>query len=152
MDKKKLLKVVILLLNAGVLLSTYLYISKVLNTSVICPTNGCEIVDSSPYSYLLGLPVSLWGLVYYLGMFTLAIIWFKKESDIVKKLFFLGTVWGVLFTIYLRFVEIFKIGAFCVWCWGSVVIIVALAYYSWRLYKADSQGYNSSDENKKVSN
>lgn len=133
-SKEKILKIVMLLLTVGALLSSYLYISKVLDTNVVCPTNGCEIVDDSPYSMLLGVPISLWGLLYYLGMFVVTLLLFKNWSKFLSNLFYTGVAWGVIYTIYLRYVEIFKIGAFCVWCWGSVIVIVALAYYTYRLY------------------
>lgn len=138
-SQKKILKIVMLLLSAGVLLSAYLYLSKILNTSVICPTNGCEVVDSSPYSYLFGVPISLWGIVYYLGMFVITLLVFKNNGALYKKLLYLGTAWGVIYTLYLRYVEITKIGAFCPWCWGSVLVIIGLTYYVWRFYREEGK-------------
>ncbi|MBI2357078.1 vitamin K epoxide reductase family protein [Candidatus Dojkabacteria bacterium] len=152
MSRSKLLKIIILLLSVGVLLSGYLYVSKALNVSVICPNSGCDIVDASPYSYMLGIPVALWGLLYYFGMFVMAMMLFKKESKGLFNLYFLGVIFGISYTVYLRYVEYFKIGAFCVWCWGSVVVMVALAYYSWRLYRQVKGSYNTSDDKQKVSN
>lgn len=125
---KSIEKYILLLTLAGVILSFYLYYTDVLNISTICPTDGCAKVANSEYSRFLGVHVSLWGIAYYL--FFACLVLFKDALDIIKKYYklLLGlTVFaGVAFTVYLRIVEFVVIKAICVWCWGSVVIVVLL--------------------------
>lgn len=125
---KNIEKYMLLLTLAGALLSFYLYYTDVVNIPAICPNDGCAKVASSEYSRFLGVHVSLWGLLYYIG-FSL-IFFFKDSIELVKKNFkllnTLALVVGLGFTIYLRIVEFVFIKAICIWCWGSVVIVVLL--------------------------
>lgn len=137
MKKDRILRILMLLFSAGALISAYLYYSKVVNVPVICPNSGCDIVADSPYAYLLGLPVALWGTLYFLGMFVITILNIKSPTYLLRNLLGIGIGWGTLFTIYLRYVEFFKIGAICVWCWGSVAVIALSVYYYYRLLKLE---------------
>lgn len=115
----------LLLLLAGAVLSFYLFYSDVINVPAICPTNGCATVASSKYSRFLGIPVSLWGLIYYSAF---SVIFFIKDKlkdrfDLFFKFFLLA---GIGFTVYLRYLEFFVIKAVCIWCWGSVLIVILL--------------------------
>lgn len=118
----------LLLTLAGALLSFYLYYTDVVNIPAICPNDGCAKVASSEYSRFFGIHVSLWGLLYYVGF---ALIFFLKDSvELVQKHFkllvTLALTVGIAFTVYLRVVEFVFIKAICVWCWGSVLIVVLL--------------------------
>lgn len=110
---------------AGAILSFYLFYSDVINVPAICPNDGCATVASSRYSRFIGIPVSLWGLIYYSAF---SIIFFIKDKlkenfGLLFKFFLLA---GIGFTVYLRYLEFFVIKAVCIWCWGSVVIVVLL--------------------------
>ena len=126
--KKNIEKYMLLLTIAGALLSFYLYYTDVIKVPAICPTDGCAKVAASEYSRFLGIHVSLWGLLYYLGFSCL--FFFKDSLEVVKKYFSLlltlAMMVGIGFTLYLRFVELVFIKAICVWCWGSVLIMVLL--------------------------
>ena len=129
--KDSIIKYMLLLCVAGAMLSFYLYYSEIINVPVICPNDGCAKVAQSQYSFLLGVPISLWGFAYYIGFASLFIL--RDFISIVKnnlKLLsglYLGA--GVAFTIYLRYVEFAYIHAICVWCWGSVLIMLLLVIF-----------------------
>ncbi|KKR05745.1 MAG: Vitamin K epoxide reductase [candidate division WS6 bacterium GW2011_GWF2_39_15] len=137
MSKGGILKILLLLFSLGVLISSYLYISKVVNAPVICPDTGCQVIADSPYSYFIGQPVALWGLMYFLGMFVITVLLIKKELHLLKSLYYVGVIVGVLFTLYLRYVEFFKVGAICVWCWASVVVMIGIIVFTLKMYSAD---------------
>lgn len=112
---------------AGALLSFTIYIFDNFNVSGICPTSGCAKVASSEYSYFLFIPVSLWGLIYYLSLGVVIIL--RIKGVLTKYVLMLLPALlglGLIFTLYLRYLEIFKIGAICFWCWISVIIVLLL--------------------------
>lgn len=128
----------LLLTLAGALLSFYIYYTDVFKIATICPTGGCAKVASSEYSKLLGIPVSMWGMIYYLG-FGVLIMFKEKFSNFYKYLLSFFVFAGIVFTIYLRFVELFYIKAICIWCWGSVVIVVLLTILYFLSMRVDNE-------------
>lgn len=140
-DKFNKRTIMLLLSLVGALLSLYIYYADTYSTGVICPNNGCAIVANSEYSRIFGIPVSILGFLYYVGLVLLIVL-----KDIFKKylniLLGLGIGWGVLFTIYLRFLEFFYIKAICIWCWGSV-IIVALLTVTYFLFLIDEKSFRN---------
>ncbi|HVX92495.1 MAG TPA: vitamin K epoxide reductase family protein [Candidatus Dojkabacteria bacterium] len=121
---KKYVKALMLFFVAGALICLYLYYTKVVNAPVVCINNGCDEVLSSPYAYMFGFSVAGWGLLYYLGMAGLTVVLLNNFNKTLFNLLGIGLLWGVIYTIYLRYIEFFKIGSICIWCWSSVVIIL----------------------------
>lgn len=128
----------------GLLVSLYLLINKWMENSYLyCPSSGCEKVSLSSYSELMGLPVSLIGVLGYLIIFNMLI--FKRNNIKFSSLFLLTTGMGFLFSSYLIYTSIFKIGAICFWCTTSFAIITFLFfsavldfYRNLKLYKVIS--------------
>ncbi|MCL4488164.1 MAG: hypothetical protein M1570_08545 [Chloroflexi bacterium] len=97
----------------GLLDSLYL-VSFKLGRPLVCGLGDCDAVNSSPYSEIAGVPVSVIGVLGYLVLLALA-LWalFGSEnapywlSDV--RLFFTGL--GVLFSLYLTGLELFVIHA-----------------------------------------
>ncbi len=59
---------------AGVALSAYLLIVKLLRAAPVCPLGaGCEIVQSSRYANLFGVPVAAYGVAFYVWLLVLAL-------------------------------------------------------------------------------
>lgn len=133
-DKKLL---ILLLSIVGVLLCVYIYYADTYSSGVVCPNNGCAVVAESEYSKIFGIPVSILGFLYYVGMSAI-VVFADKFGKYFNKLLGLGVAAGIIFTIYLRFVELFYVKAICIWCWGSV-IIVALITVAYILYLKDEK-------------
>ena len=59
---------------AGLGISLYLYYTKISKSTILCtPGSECDAVNASPYSMLLGVPVSLLGAVGYAALMLLAL-------------------------------------------------------------------------------
>lgn len=82
-------------------------------------TSGCELVLTSSYSVVLGMPVSLAGSIFYLlvliGIFG---YWESKNHNLLK--------WSLLLTIpaffaslWFVYIQVFSIGSYCIYCLGS---------------------------------
>ncbi len=100
----------------GLLISTFLFYEYSLSGPIVCPVgSGCDIVRSSPYSNFWGISLPIWGMGFYLTMAIFAVFRLVK----LQLLLALG---GFAFGLYLTFLEVFVIGAFCFWCVLSFII------------------------------
>ena len=105
-------------------------------------SHGCETVQTSRWSRLMGLPVATWGLGYYLTVFVLALVGMQDrfaESGRMATLLMLLTGWGALFSGWLTYLEAGPIGAWCQWCIGSAIVAALLfvvALLDWRSSRA----------------
>jgi uncharacterized membrane protein len=113
---------------AGLFVSAYLWLYKlgVIGT-LSCGTGGCETVQLSPQSRFLGVEVAAIGFAGYailllLTMASLQSRW-ANSTRLLQVIALLGAV-AVLFTLYLKYLELFVIHAICRWCVGSAVLIV----------------------------
>jgi len=93
--------------------------------AAFCPQgSGCAQVDASPYSTLLGIPVSLLGLMGY-GLILLLVLW-PGLSQARRLVLHLTVVAGFSFTLYLVYLQWWVIKAFCPYCLLSAVAITAI--------------------------
>jgi len=100
------------------------------STSLACPDTGainCLKVTTSSYSKLLGIPVALLGLLFYVGMTALCSppAW-SASNPWVGRVRLLGAVSGVVLVVYLVWAELFRIDAICLWCTAVHVLTVVL--------------------------
>lgn len=118
-----------LIVVAGILVAGYLTYVELTLVEATCGVIGdCNTVQQSPYARILGIPIGIIGIVGYFVMLTLWMMKrFKKQSWIDGALF-MTTVFGVSFSIYLTLLEPFVIGATCVWCLTSAVIMGILLW------------------------
>lgn len=123
----------------GVFVSLYLTLYKLgYIGTLVCGTGGCETVQLSRWGDFLGAPVAAWGCAYYLTVFLLATASSHERLEGSRGLtlaILLLTTWGLLFTAWLTYLELFRIHAICRWCVGSatmVVLLFLLACWDWR--------------------
>jgi len=114
----------------GAAASSYLLVEYVTGQPGICLTgSGCDLVRSSAFGYPLGIPMPLFGLVFYLGA-----IWLTFQAQQGRTI--AGTsaeatlvglaAAGVIASAILTAFETFVIRAFCSWCLIQAVSGVAL--------------------------
>ena len=115
----------------GLLLSVYLTLYKLGVTGpLMCGAgDSCERVQTGPYGDLFGIPVAAYGVAAYAVLLAVAMVgiqpqWLNRPEP-SRWLAWLALP-GVLFTAYLKFLEIFVIHAICRWCVVSAVLIVAI--------------------------
>ena len=123
----------------GVFVSLYLTLYKLGYIGTLaCGTGGCETVQLSKWGDFLGVPVAGWGVVYYVAVLGLAIASVQErfaDSRRLTVVLLFVTGWGLLFTLWLTYLELFVIHAICRWCVGSAamtVLLFALALWDWR--------------------
>ena len=100
------------------------------------PIDGCNIVASSPYGRIIGIPLGYFGLLYYSYMFGLvALLAFDPYSRGLRLGALLYTATGVSFSIYFMYIQYAFIHAFCIYCVISALLtlllfITALSHFS----------------------
>ncbi len=120
---------VLALIGAGV--AAYLAYIEFTQTEAVCgPVGKCNTVQQSSYATLFGvIPIGFLGL---LGYLIILLAWGlqsygpKRWQKGISLFLWTITAFGTLFSIYLTFLEPFVIGASCMWCLGSAVIMTAL--------------------------
>ena len=107
-----------------------------------CGTGGCEVVQTSEWAFVFGVPVAAVGLVGY-GVLLGVALWGinPRWADRPEPtLWLLGLATGGLaFTAYLTYLEAFVIEAWCRWCLVSAALIIAIfviAVIGWRHQRA----------------
>lgn len=120
-------KVIFILATLGLLISFYLVAKTNDPSSVICSIGGgCETVLSSQFAKLLGLSVAWYGVAWYLAALALVYLTLFKQSLPLALLRY-WLLAGLIFSLYLLGLEIFKIHAYCTWCLASLAVVVLMA-------------------------
>jgi len=82
---------------------------------------GCEVVTTSSYSEIYGIPVALLGVVYYLFIF-LFTLWYKdSENELYLQFFPWISVLGLLASLWFVYLQMFVIRAICQYCMLSAI-------------------------------
>jgi uncharacterized membrane protein len=120
------LQIVAILSAVGVCLAGYLAITKWTGTApAMCAAEGgCDVVQSSRWAVLVGVPIAFWGALTYALVGAIAWRARRKPSQWKNALFFAFA--GVSISIYLTIVSVVEIGALCGYCLGSLALIVTI--------------------------
>jgi uncharacterized membrane protein len=114
----------------GLGVATYLAYVETTETLAVCgPVGDCNAVQSSPYAKLFGIPIGLWGALTYLailGLWAMGHFGPGRLAQLAFLALFGLALFGVLFSLYLTYLEPFVIGAVCAWCLTSAVTITLL--------------------------
>lgn len=128
-------QLIALLALIGVVLAAYLTLYKTGAIAALqCSTGGCETVQLSKWATFLGLPVAAWGIAFYVAVLALALAGLQARWADARgiSLLLLGlTGWGVLFSLYLTYLELFVIHAICRYCVGSAALVTLAFVLAW---------------------
>jgi len=125
-----LLAAISLLAIGGMAVSSYLAYGNVADSSLYCEIgHGCDAVQASEYSVVLGVPIAVWGALLYLAIFATAIVGLSRSSRFGElpslALFGMGLA-GTIYSGYLAWVELYRIESVCMWCTTSAIIVTAV--------------------------
>lgn len=132
MSKRQLIA---LLALVGLLIAIYLTLYKTGAIAELkCSTGSCEQVQLSKWATFLGLPVAAWGIGFYAALLAVALAGLQDrwaDSRGVSVALVALTGWGVLFSLWLTYLELFVIRAICRYCVGSAVLVAFAFVLSW---------------------
>ena len=128
--------VVLILICAfcGMADSAYLTQSENNGTPLLCNINGfsgCNIVASSPYSHLLGIPLSEYGLLFYGALFVLSALELALFDRVLRRAIQWVALAGILASLYFTFLQVFVINALCVYCLASALLALLISIFAW---------------------
>jgi uncharacterized membrane protein len=126
---KWLHRISIVLVALGLAVSIYMTIYKLTDNSALCLGSGdCSAVNASRYSEVYGVPVAAIGMAGYAAL--LAVLLLERRIDFVTQngtLAFFGlSLTGFLFTLYLIYIEVAILRAYCPFCITSQVTMSAI--------------------------
>ncbi|MBZ5706226.1 MAG: vitamin K epoxide reductase family protein [Acidobacteriia bacterium] len=89
---------------------------------------NCDIVNRSVYSSVFGIPVALIGIAGYVALLALATLY--RAQARTPALLLIASTLGLGFTFYLTYIEAFVLGAWCILCLSSLVLILLITVLS----------------------
>lgn len=123
--------------SLGLLASVYLTIQHfTLSAPIGCPEGSlinCTAVLTSPQSSFLGIPVPLFGLVYF--AVALVLIGLRRRNPGSAGLEGFAHLWatgGAAVVLALLYTELFVVGKICLWC--SFTHVMALSLFALELW------------------
>lgn len=128
MKNFRIVAIITAIIGLGV--SSYLTWAKLTHQNVVCINNlsDCNIVNSSSYSEWQGIPVALIGMIGYFLIIVLFTV-YKDNNTITRYiplLLFGITLFGIVYSLYLTYLELFVIHALCQWCLVSALAMIVL--------------------------
>ncbi len=108
----------------GVGVATYIAIADSGSGAPACiaGSRGCLTVAESSYSHLFGVDVAIFGIAGYVLLLVCALL----RGDGARMAGFALSLVGFGFSLYLTYLELFKIEAICQWCVASAVLMTLL--------------------------
>ncbi len=108
----------------GVGVAAYIAIADSGGGAPVCiaASSDCRTVADSAYSHLLGANIAVFGIVGYALLLAAALL----RGDTARMGGFGLSLVGFGYSVYLTYLELFKIEAICEWCLASAVLMTIL--------------------------
>jgi len=108
----------------GIGVATYIAIADSGGGSPVCLAggSGCETVANSSYSHLLGVDIAVLGIGAYAVLLAASLL----RGDGARMAGFGFALVGFGYSVFLTYLELFKIEAVCQWCLASAVLMTVL--------------------------
>lgn len=116
---------ILILAFFGLADSAYLTQHELSGTPLLCNIqnlSGCNTVASSQYSRIFGIPLAEFGVLFYSVLFVLAALELVIFDRLLRRALQAVSLIGIISSLYFTSVQIFFIGAFCIYCLASAVI------------------------------
>ena len=115
----------------GIALGTDLTIAHYTTPVILaCPETGiinCAKVTTSSYAEIMGVPLALLGLLYFVVMLPLQLpVAWRSRNIWIRRGRLAVSASGILMVVWLIFVELFKLNAICLYCTGVHIVTVSL--------------------------
>jgi uncharacterized membrane protein len=108
----------------GIGVAIYIAIADSGGGSPVCLAGGggCETVANSTYSHLFGVNIAVFGILGYVLLLVASLL----RGDPARMAGFGFSLVGFGYSVYLTYLELFKIEAICQWCVASAVLMTVL--------------------------
>jgi uncharacterized membrane protein len=108
----------------GIGVAAYIAIAEAGGEAPVCLAggSGCQTVADSSYSHVAGVNIAVFGIIGYALLLATAFF----AGDAVRLGGFVLALGGFGYSVFLTYLEIFKIEAICQWCVASAVLMTIL--------------------------
>lgn len=116
---------ILILAFCGLADSAYIAQHEASGTPLLCNIqnfSNCNVVAASQYSHLFGVPLADYGIMFYSIVFILAALEIVIFDQLLRRMLQIASLLGLLSSLYFVFVQMFFIGAFCIYCSVSGLI------------------------------
>jgi uncharacterized membrane protein len=114
----------------GIFVAAYLAMYHAGMVTLVCGVgHECETVNDSEYAVFLHIPVALWGLGFYVATFLVAMIGIQPALSSAREISLLLLAmsgFGVAYSAYLTYIELFEIHAICRYCVVSAILVTLI--------------------------
>lgn len=137
----KAYKLSIFFILFGLFCSGYMWFQYQGSKDLLCPISDCAEVMTSPTSLILGVHLSVYGFFFWgvAIIFAFQKLIFKNIQQEFIILFY--SIFGFVFTLSLRFVELFIVHSWCIWCW--MTFAAAIGYFIVSIIEVRNRQRNS---------
>lgn len=108
----------------GIGVATYITIADSGGGAPACVAggSGCQAAADSVYSHLLGVNIAVFGILGYVLLLVASL----TRGDLPRMTGFGVSLVGFGYSIYLTYLEVFRIEAICEWCVASACLMTIL--------------------------
>lgn len=120
---------ILVLAFAGLADSAYLAQHEASGEPLICNIqnfSGCNVVANSQYSYIFGIPIADFGVLFYSIMFVLAALELVIFDRLLRRVLQVFAVIGLIVSIFSTLTQVFVINALCIYCLASALITLLI--------------------------
>ena len=132
---KKVTYSFIFLAIIGFIDSLYLLTIHYLESPIYCSEfSDCNVVLNSEYATLFGIPIALFGAIYYAFVLILSSLYLEKKKIKVLKVIAGVSIFGMIASVRFVYLQAFVIYAFCDYCLLSAatsILIFIVAVYAY---------------------
>jgi uncharacterized membrane protein len=123
-DEGTLRRLIAFFAALGVGVAAYIAIAAAGGDAPTCLAggSGCETVAESSYSHVFGINIAVFGIVGYALLLASAFL----ADDVARFGGFLIALGGFGYSVFLTYLELFRIDAICEWCLASAVLMTIL--------------------------
>lgn len=89
-------------------------------------TSDCDLVLTSSYAVVAGIPVALLGTLYYLAILVGLFAYLDTKKTAIIKWTLLFTIFGLLASFGLIYVQVFVLYSYCMYCIISATVSTVL--------------------------
>lgn len=136
----RILIAIVIVSTIGLAIAGYLTYTHYNEADLVCAVGGCETVQTSRYSTIGPVPVALLGVGLFASIIALALLRLLRFALVGAESASL-IAWGmllagILYYLYLTYVEVFILNAICQWCvLSSIAAAVIFGLESVYLYR-----------------
>ena len=112
---------------------TSIVLSSIPISQICDPTQGCDVVQHSPYASTLGIKNSYYGVAVFLLGSILIFSHIQNPKANKRKIIHLLVIVGALISLYFIYIQEFILSAYCKYCMVvDISMLVALLVIIWK--------------------